>query len=61
MNWLGSSTASHSTPWMPDTPGDFDARQELVQPVAELVEERDDFVVRERRGLAVAAAPTDCT
>jgi hypothetical protein len=19
MNWLGSSTASHSTPWMPDT------------------------------------------
>ena len=21
MNWLGSSTASHSTPWMPDTPG----------------------------------------
>ena len=32
--------------------GDLDARQELVEPVAELVEERDDLVVRERRGTA---------
>ena len=32
--------------------GHVDARQQLVQAVAELVEDRDDFVVRERRGLA---------
>ena len=33
--------------------GDLDARQQLVQAVAELVEQRDDFVVRERRRAAV--------
>ena len=52
MNCDGSSTASHSTPWMPDTPATSTRGEELVQPVAELVEDRDHFVVRERRGLA---------
>ena len=32
---------------------DLDPGQQLVQPVAELVEDRDHLVVRERRGLAV--------
>ena len=53
MNWLGSSTASHSTPWMPDTPATSTSRQQLVQAVAEFVEDRDHLVVRERRRLAV--------
>jgi hypothetical protein len=40
MNWLGSSTASHSTPRMPDTAELVDPRQHVVQAVAELVEQR---------------------
>ena len=32
--------------------GDVDLGQQLMQAVAELVEQRDDVVVRERRGLA---------
>jgi hypothetical protein len=40
MNWLGSSTASHSTPEMPDTPELVDLRQHVVQAVAEFVEQR---------------------
>ena len=47
MNWLGSSTASHSTPEMPETPSSFDLRQHVVQAMAELVEQRDHVVVRE--------------
>ena len=49
MNWLGSSTASHGTPLMPATLGIVDARQHVVQAVAELVEQRQHFVVREQR------------
>ena len=56
MNWLGSSTASHSTPLMPETPAIVDARQQVVQAVAELVEQRDHFVVREQRRLAADRA-----
>ena len=42
---------------MPDTPSSSTSRQHVVQAVAELVEQRDDFVVREqRRRLAVDTA-----
>jgi hypothetical protein len=51
MNCDGSSTASHSTPLMPDTPARR-PREHVVQAVAELVEQRDHFVVREARRLA---------
>ena len=60
MNWLGSSTASHSTPWMSGHAGHVDARQQLVQPMAELVEQRDHLVVGERRGPVAAPAPGNC-
>jgi hypothetical protein len=50
MNWLGSSTASHSTPLMPDTPARH-LRQHVVQAVAELVEQGDHVVVRQQRRL----------
>ena len=53
MNWLGSSTASHSTPEMPGDADVVDLRQHVVQAVAELVEQRDDVVVRQQRWLAV--------
>ena len=51
MNWLGSSTASHATPLMPAMLGIVDAREHVMQAVAELVEHRHDFGVREERGL----------
>jgi len=47
MNWLGSSTASHSTPLRPETAEVIDAGQQVMQAVAELVEQREHVVVRE--------------
>ena len=52
MNWLGSSTASHSTPLMPGDAELVDLGEQLVQAVAELVEERVHLAVGEERGLA---------
>ena len=49
MNWLGSSTASQATPLMPAMLGIADARQHVVQAVAELVEQRHHVVVRQQR------------
>jgi len=48
MNWLGSSTASHSTPAMPRDREVVDPGQHVMQAVPELVEQRDHVVVRER-------------
>ena len=61
MNWLGSSTASHSTPLMPDDAEVLDAREQVVQAVAELVEQREHLVVREERGLAADRAARSCS
>ena len=38
-----------------------DARQQVVQAVAELVEQRDHFVVREERGLAADRRARSCS
>jgi hypothetical protein len=55
MNWLGSSTASHSTPLMPGHVAFVHLGQHVVQAVAELVEQGDDVVVRQQRRLAIHA------
>jgi hypothetical protein len=51
MNCDGSSTASHSTPEMPDTPSSS-TTVSMVQAVAEFVEQGDHFIVGEQRRLA---------
>ena len=51
MNWLGSSTASHSTPPMPETSSLVHLGQHVVQAMAELVEQGDHVVVGQQRGL----------
>ena len=61
MNWLGSSTASHSTPLMPDTPQVIDAGQQVVQAVAEFVEQGDHFIVREQRRFAADRRAKNCS
>ena len=48
MNWLGARPRPTRRPGCRTRPG-VHAREQLVQPVAELVEERRDFGVRERR------------
>jgi hypothetical protein len=52
MNWLGSSTASHGDAVDAGDARVVDTRQHVVQPVAELVEQRDHVVVRQQRGRA---------
>jgi hypothetical protein len=61
MNWLGSSTASHSTPRCPRHAALVDLRQQVVQPVAELVEQRQHVVVGQQRRPVADRAPRSCT
>ena len=53
MNWLGSSTASHSTPEMPATPMFVHLGEHVVQAVTELVKQGGHVVMREQCGTAV--------
>ena len=51
MIWLGSSTKSQAT-LVPARRADLHAAQQVVQQVAELVEDGLHFAMREQRGLA---------
>ena len=51
MNWLGSSTASHSTLLMPAAPDVIDGGEHVLQAVAELVEQRLHLAKRHERRL----------
>ena len=52
MNWLGSSTASHSTPLMPETPSSSTRVSRWCRPWPNSWNSVMHFVVREERGLA---------
>ena len=55
MNWLGSSTASHSTPLMPDTSRSLTCVSMWCRPWPNSWNKRGHVVVREQRRLAVDA------